>query len=182
MFVNGPTGYESGKLPIYPSPKPTLTLPSHLGQNVGLGEGKVDSFPEKYNDPEFLGFNSRCDSYLFFLCHARDVINISFSSGNALFAAISFEFNKFIPDLKEKTSVTRNMSIITGSTAWYLNGIGGSNLYKKKKKKKQQTNKTKQQRQKTFSCSLEQFLKSLFSETIMPLFNLLDVHPGRLNS
>ena len=27
------------KLPIYPSPKPTLTLTSYLGQNVGLGEG-----------------------------------------------------------------------------------------------------------------------------------------------
>ena len=29
----------SGKLPTYPSPKSTLTLTSHLGQNVGLGEG-----------------------------------------------------------------------------------------------------------------------------------------------
>ena len=29
----------SGKLLIYPSPKPTLTLTSDLGQNVGLGEG-----------------------------------------------------------------------------------------------------------------------------------------------
>ena len=28
-----------GKLPTYPSPKPTLSLTSHLGQNVGLGEG-----------------------------------------------------------------------------------------------------------------------------------------------
>ena len=27
------------KLPTYPSPKPTLTPTSHLGQNVGLGEG-----------------------------------------------------------------------------------------------------------------------------------------------
>ena len=68
MFVNGPTGDESGKLPTYPSPKPTLTLPSHLGQNIGLGEGKVGSFPEKYNDPEFLGFNFLWDSYLFFFC------------------------------------------------------------------------------------------------------------------
>ena len=31
--------YVSGKLPTYPSPKPTLTLTSHLGQNVDLGEG-----------------------------------------------------------------------------------------------------------------------------------------------
>ena len=29
----------SGKLPTYPFPKPTLTLTSHLGQSVGLGEG-----------------------------------------------------------------------------------------------------------------------------------------------
>ena len=29
----------SGKLPTYSSPKLTLTLTSHLGQNVGLGEG-----------------------------------------------------------------------------------------------------------------------------------------------
>ena len=31
--------YISGKLPTYPSPKPTLTLTSHLGKNVCLGEG-----------------------------------------------------------------------------------------------------------------------------------------------
>ena len=31
--------YVSVKLPTYPSPKPTLTLSSYLGQNVGLGEG-----------------------------------------------------------------------------------------------------------------------------------------------
>ena len=31
----------SGKPLTYPSPKPTLTLTSHLGQNVGLGEGYV---------------------------------------------------------------------------------------------------------------------------------------------
>ena len=29
----------SWKLPTYPSPKPTLTRSSYLGQNVGLGEG-----------------------------------------------------------------------------------------------------------------------------------------------
>ena len=33
--------YVSGKVPTYPSPKPTLTLSSHLWQNVGLGEGWV---------------------------------------------------------------------------------------------------------------------------------------------
>ena len=30
----------SGKLPTYPSSKLTLTLTSHLGQNVSLGEGR----------------------------------------------------------------------------------------------------------------------------------------------
>ena len=34
-----------------PSPQPTLTLASHLGKKVGLGEGQVGSFPEKYIDP-----------------------------------------------------------------------------------------------------------------------------------
>ena len=29
----------SGKLPTYPSPKPTLALNSHSGENVYLGEG-----------------------------------------------------------------------------------------------------------------------------------------------
>ena len=48
----------SWTLPTYPSPKPTLyiTLISHLGQNVGLGEGQVDSFSETYlkRSPLFL--------------------------------------------------------------------------------------------------------------------------------
>ena len=43
--------YVFGKLPSYPSPKPTLTPTSHVGQNVGLGEGQVGSFPETHNDP-----------------------------------------------------------------------------------------------------------------------------------
>ena len=38
----------------YPSPKPTSTLASHLGQNVGLGEGQVVSFLVTYNDPTFV--------------------------------------------------------------------------------------------------------------------------------
>ena len=36
----------AGKLPTYPSPKLTLTLTSRSGQNDGLGEGQVGSFPE----------------------------------------------------------------------------------------------------------------------------------------
>ena len=33
--------YISGKLPSYPSPRPTFTLTFHLEKNVGLGEGLV---------------------------------------------------------------------------------------------------------------------------------------------
>ena len=43
--------YVSGKLPTYPSPKPTSTLISHVGQNVGLSEGWVGSFTDTHNDP-----------------------------------------------------------------------------------------------------------------------------------
>ena len=45
--IYGPL-YVSGKLPTYPSPKPTLTLTSRLGQNVGSREGQVGSFPKTY--------------------------------------------------------------------------------------------------------------------------------------
>ena len=38
-FIHLESLWVSGKLPTFPSPKPTLTLTSHLGQNVGLGEG-----------------------------------------------------------------------------------------------------------------------------------------------
>ena len=41
LFIDTNSGliWVSGKLPTYPSPKPTLTLTSHLGQNIGFGEG-----------------------------------------------------------------------------------------------------------------------------------------------
>ena len=56
--------------PTYPSPKPTLTLTSHLGQNVGLREGSVGSFPEKYNYSESFGYslllNKRRPHFQFF--------------------------------------------------------------------------------------------------------------------
>ena len=41
---------EGGNRTTYPSPKPTLTLSSHLWQNIGLGEVYVGRFPETYND------------------------------------------------------------------------------------------------------------------------------------
>ena len=49
------TSQGHGKLPTYPSPKPTLTVTSHFGQNVGLGEGRVSSFPKTYDDPHLQG-------------------------------------------------------------------------------------------------------------------------------
>ena len=49
--------YISGRLPTYPFPMQPLTLTSHLGQNVSLGTGQVDSFPATYNDQECLGIN-----------------------------------------------------------------------------------------------------------------------------
>ena len=39
LMIRSKSLFISGKLPTYPSLKPTLTLTSHLGQNVGLGEG-----------------------------------------------------------------------------------------------------------------------------------------------
>ena len=39
-----------GKLPTYPFPKPTFCPKWEASVNVGLGEGKVGSFPETYND------------------------------------------------------------------------------------------------------------------------------------
>ena len=47
--------YVSGKLPTYPSPKPTFCPKWELSVIVGLGEGLVGSFLDTYNDPYFLG-------------------------------------------------------------------------------------------------------------------------------
>ena len=58
----------SGKLPTYPSPKPTLTLTSHLGQNVGLREGQVGSFLGTFYDPTLLpAYKIRINGLIFFL-------------------------------------------------------------------------------------------------------------------
>ena len=43
----------SGRLSTYPSPKLTLTLTSHLGQNVGLVEGLGGQFPRNLNSSHF---------------------------------------------------------------------------------------------------------------------------------
>ena len=37
-----------------PSPIQSFTLTSQLGQDVGLGEGCLGSFPESYSDPRTL--------------------------------------------------------------------------------------------------------------------------------
>ena len=48
------------KLPSYPSPNPILPSPiPHLRQNVGLGEGQVDSFLEFYTDFSVRGLLTR---------------------------------------------------------------------------------------------------------------------------
>ena len=39
----------SGKLSTYPSPKPTVCPRWEVSVNAGLGEGKVNSFPETYD-------------------------------------------------------------------------------------------------------------------------------------
>ena len=46
--------YVSGKLPTYPSTKPTVTLSSYLGQNVGLRKGWGKCFTETKNDPRYV--------------------------------------------------------------------------------------------------------------------------------
>ena len=38
LFKDFGSLHVSRKMPTYPSPKPAVTLTSHLGQNVGLGE------------------------------------------------------------------------------------------------------------------------------------------------
>ena len=51
-----------------PQPKPTLSLSSHLDQNVGLGEGWVGSFPETqiaYSADSVQRFISSCLNYMF---------------------------------------------------------------------------------------------------------------------
>ena len=44
----------SGKLPTCPSPKPTLTLSSHLGQDVGLGRGRRAVSQKRIMIPQIL--------------------------------------------------------------------------------------------------------------------------------
>ena len=69
--------YVSGKLPTYRSPKPTFCPKWKISVNVGLGEGYVDNFPEKYNDLAFLviqgnhsfGFPRNLSTLNDFSCH-----------------------------------------------------------------------------------------------------------------
>ena len=51
VWVKG-SSYVSGKLPTYPSPKPTFCLKWEVSVNAGLGEGYVDSFQETLNEKE----------------------------------------------------------------------------------------------------------------------------------
>ena len=51
--------YVSGKLATYPSPKPLFYPKWEASVNVGLGEGKVGSFPETYNLYLYKGHTSK---------------------------------------------------------------------------------------------------------------------------
>ena len=81
-----------GKLPTYPSPKPTLTLTSHLGQNVGIGEGRWAVSQKRIIIQIFGNFGS----YFFISFH-----QISFKLGNfinfkELFSEVSTAFPYFV--------------------------------------------------------------------------------------
>ena len=52
----------SWNLPIYPSPESTLKLASHLGQNVGSGEGRVGSFTKTYFTVLYYSHRPRADN------------------------------------------------------------------------------------------------------------------------
>ena len=60
--------YISGKLPTYPSPKPTFCTRCEVSFDVGLGEGEVGNFPEMYNDPQRLNYYAVKLCYLWLLC------------------------------------------------------------------------------------------------------------------
>ena len=72
---------ESGKVgivvPTYPSLKPTLTVTSYLGQNVGLGEGSMGSFQKTYNCLD----NSVVFFDVFFLILAKELLLSSNANG-----------------------------------------------------------------------------------------------------
>ena len=55
-------------LPL-PQPKPTLSLSSHLGQNVGLGKEWVGSFPET-QIAYFVGIVQRFISFLDYIFYS----------------------------------------------------------------------------------------------------------------
>ena len=57
--------YVSRKLPAYPSPKPTFCPKWEVIVNVGLGEGRVGSFPETYYNPKC------CYAVTFFRCEKQ---------------------------------------------------------------------------------------------------------------
>ena len=53
---SGPSGSHNivANGPTVSLPHSKFALTSHLGQNVGLGEGWLGSFPETYTDPRTL--------------------------------------------------------------------------------------------------------------------------------
>ena len=88
------------KLPTYPSPKLTLTRTSHLGQNIGLGEGWVVSFAETYNNAKLEGMSPTLTQQLWGYLHrgyytVAQRSEILFSSGKQYFTNERSEWVKY---------------------------------------------------------------------------------------
>ena len=65
-------------MPTYSSLKPTLTLTSRLGQNVGLGEGQVGQLSRNLNWSDVL-------SFLLICCHQGADPYVEDESGKTVF-------------------------------------------------------------------------------------------------
>ena len=84
--------YVSGKLPAYPSPKPTFCPKWEVIVNVGLGEGRVGSFPETYYNPKC------CDAVTLFRCEkqgsAHSSANQRLCFKNATFSFLKYKYTQ----------------------------------------------------------------------------------------
>ena len=85
----------SRAVPINPSPKPTLTLTSRLGQNVGLREGQVGSFPETYNTWSlFSSLSSVTVPDVFAKAHSTQTSFRKFTRSSSFLVSKVAKFNK----------------------------------------------------------------------------------------
>ena len=87
----------SRSVPINPSPKPTLTLTSRLGQNVGLREGQVGSFPETYNTWSlFFSLSSVTVPDVFAKAHSTQMSFRKFTRSSSFLVSKVAKFNNYI--------------------------------------------------------------------------------------